>query len=231
MGPAEAAQKRAQVDGALTAQPRTLAVRPRATHRRRRCSHRPRARRRSGSAACPRRSPDPGSPRSRWASTSCCRPRCWRAWPAAAAPRWPPGGRRRRPFQAGRGYAMIASNSAPCSGSMGCSHTIIPASEGTCLRVPAAESGRGFGGSGLRSSIPASIRDVEQILDDGCQALRLGADVRGPLAALLLRDLVFAQELGRSRRCRSAVYAARARRARRTRSSAGRARACARCRA
>ena len=34
---------------------------------------------------------------------------------------------------------------------MGCSHTISQFQRGTCLRVPAAESGRGFGGSGLRN--------------------------------------------------------------------------------
>ena len=75
-----------------------------------------------------------------------------RAWPAAAAPRWPPGGRRRRPFQAGRGYAMIASNRCSLFRVRWAVHT--PSSQlqrGTCLRVPAAESGRGFGGSGLRA--------------------------------------------------------------------------------
>ena len=100
-----------RVDGALTAQPRTLAVPPARNAWRRRCSHRPRARRRSGSAACPRRSPDPGQPRGRGGRRRAAADRdAGRAWPAAAAPRWPPGGRRRRPFQAGRGYAMIASN-------------------------------------------------------------------------------------------------------------------------
>ena len=94
----------------------------------------------------------PGAaPRSRWASTSCCRPRCWASVAGSSSPALATRRSSSKAFQAGRGCAMIASNRVlPVPGRWAVHTPSSQLQRGTCLRVPAAESGRGFGGSGLK---------------------------------------------------------------------------------
>ena len=144
------------VDGALTVHPARSPSRLSATHRRRRCSRRPRAPRRPGSAACRRRSPAPARHRGRRSCRRALANRdARRAWRGGAAPHRPPGGGRRRRCLSGRGRSLVASNGCSLWLGRDSYKTIVPA---TAEHPTATARALSFGGSGPREH-PYPSRD------------------------------------------------------------------------